>query len=77
MNNVFLEFERAKERWIKDKEQLLDINKSIKLLSSKFDYYEKERKEKDEIIREMQCNAKVMEDNLDKLEKNRLTGAVL
>ena len=77
MNNVFLEFERAKERWIKDKEQLLDINKSIKLLSSKFDYYEKERKEKDEIIREMQCNAKVMEDNLDKLEKKRLTGAVL
>lgn len=35
-----------------------------------------EKKEKDEIIREMQCDAKVIEDKLDKLEKG-LTRAVL
>ena len=71
-----VEFEIAKERWIKGKEQLIDINKFIKLLSSTIGYCERGKKEKDEIIREMQCDAKVIEDKLDKLEKG-LTRAVL
>lgn len=45
-------------------------------MSSAIGYCERGKKEKDEIIREMQCDAKVIEDKLDKLEKG-LTRAVL
>lgn len=32
-----MEYKKAKESWIKSKEQLIDINKSIKLLKEKSD----------------------------------------
>lgn len=69
-NTNVVSLEKAKESQIKDEEQLIDIKKSIKCLSDKFDEYENEREKKDEIVKQLQCNDKVMEDKLDKINKS-------
>ena len=52
--------ESAEYKKIKDKsdKQLQDINDSVSLLSKKFEDYEKKRKEKDQIIKNLQ-NSKI------------------
>ena len=54
--NIFLETAMKKETRIKGEEEINKINKSTSFFGDNFDDYEKERKVKDEIIREMQCN---------------------
>ena len=52
--------ESAEYKKIRDKsdKQLQDINDSVTLLSKKFEDYEKKRKEKDQIIKNLQ-NSKI------------------
>ena len=52
--------ESAEYKKIRDKsdKQLQDINDSVSLLSKKFEDYEKKRKEKDQIIKNLQ-NSKI------------------
>ena len=46
----------TKEIWIKGEKEINKLNKATSFFGDNFDDYEKERKVKDEIIREMQCN---------------------
>ena len=46
----------TKENRIEAEEQLSKLSKATNFFSDNFDDYQKERKVKNEIIREMQCN---------------------
>ena len=54
--NIFLETAMTKENRIEGDEQLGKLSKATNVFSDNFDDYQKERKVKNEIIREMQCN---------------------
>ena len=54
--NIFLETAMTKENRIEGEEQLSKLSKAINFFSDNFDDYKKERKVRNEIIREMQCN---------------------
>ena len=54
--NIFLETAMTKENRIEGDEQLGKLSKATNVFSNNFDDYQKERKVKNEIIREMQCN---------------------
>lgn len=69
IHNVFLESEKAKGNQIKAKEQLLDINNSIKVSSDKFDGHEKERKEKNESLKNYNVMPRLWKINLINLKK--------
>ena len=54
--NIFLETAMTNENRIEGEEQLSKLSKATNFFSDNFDDYQKERKVKNEIIREMQCN---------------------
>ena len=54
--NIFLETAMTKENRIEGEEQLSKLSKATNLFSDNFDDYKKERKVRNAIIREMQCN---------------------
>ena len=61
MINVFLESEKTNENWIKEEDNSLILTNTYEC--------EKERKKKDEIIKQVQCNGKIMADNVISLKK--------
>ena len=54
---------------IKGKLQLKDWNETINFICTKFDKYEKERKEREQIIKNMDENVSVMNKKVEHLEK--------
>ena len=54
--NIFLETAMTKENRIEGEEQLSKLSKATNFFSDNFDDYKKERKVRNSIIREMQCN---------------------
>ena len=54
--NIFLETAMTNENRIEGEEQLSKLSKATNFFSDNFDDYQKERKVKNETIREMQCN---------------------
>ena len=60
MNELFQITSSAKDSQIKGKLQLKDLNEAVNFISTKFDEYEKERKEREQIIK-----------NLEKISKKK------
>ena len=58
----------VKERQIKGESHLNELTKSLKHFSEKIDNYEKERKEKDEIIKTMQGRIDTLSGKIDSLK---------
>ena len=55
---------------IKDDKQLEDLNKSVQLMSDKFDVYEEDCKEKEKIIDSLQCEVSCWKEKTNVIEKN-------
>ena len=69
MNELFQITSSAKDSQIKGKLQLKDLNEAVNFISTKFDEYEKERKEREQIIKNLEENVSVMNKKVEKLEK--------
>ena len=54
---------------IKGDKQLIDLNSSVELLTSKFDKLERERKEKDELINSLQIEVSSLKVEVKNIEK--------
>ena len=63
------ENECAKDRQTKGELQLKDLNEAVNFISTKFDEYEKERKERKQIIKNLEENVSVM--NEEEIWKSR------
>ena len=57
---IFSKTEEIKYRQIKSKQHLLELNKAVTLISEKFDEYEREKLEREKIMKEMQKEIKDM-----------------
>ena len=69
MNELFQITSSSKNSQIKDKLQLKDLNKAVNFIATKFDEYEKERKEREQIIKNLEENVSVMNKKVENLEK--------
>ena len=54
MVKIFKLAQKTSESQIKGEQQLIDLTKSVKYISEQFDEYEKDRKEKEEIIKNLE-----------------------
>ena len=57
---IFSKTEEIKYSQIKSKQHLLELNKAVTLISEKFDEYEREKLEREKIMKEMQKEIKDM-----------------
>ena len=69
MNELFQITFSAKDSQIKGELQLKDLNEAVNFISTKFDEYEKERKERKQIIKNLEENVSVMNKKVENLEK--------
>ena len=58
VSQIFKMLEKTEDRQIKDESQLTDLAKGVEFINQKFDEYEKDRQEKDEIIATLQNELK-------------------
>ena len=57
---IFCKTEETKDNQIKGEQDLLELNKTVTLISKKFDKYEREKVEREKIMNEMQKEIKDM-----------------
>ena len=57
---IFCKIEETKDNQIKGEQDLLELNKTVTLISKKFDKYEREKVEREKIMNEMQKEIKDM-----------------
>ena len=69
MNELFQITSSAKDSQIKGHLQLKDLNEVVNFISTKFNHYEKERKERERIIKNLEENVSVMNKKVENLEK--------
>ena len=69
MNDFYMLDNSNKEIQIKDEKQLLDLTSSVKFLKTKFDELEKERKEEDEWINNLQIEVFSVKAEVKNIEK--------
>ena len=70
VGKIFIMLEKTKDRHIKGECQLTDLAKGIEFITQKFDEYEKDRREKDEIIATLQNELKSASMKVEENEKN-------
>ena len=68
MEELCIASKNTQKSQIKGELQLVSMNKKINFISEKFDKFEKDRREKDEIIKTCQKNTSEMTQRIDKLE---------
>ena len=61
--------QKTNESQIKGEQQLIDLTKSVKYISEQFDEYEKDRKEKEEIIKNLEGKMNNLTETVAKLVK--------
>ena len=59
-----------KDMHIKGEKQLVDLEESVKFITSKFDELEKDRKEKEKIINNLKGEVSYLSENLGKMEES-------
>ena len=69
MNELFQITSCAKDSQIKGHLQLKDLNEVVNFISTKFNHYEKERKEREQIMKNLQEHVSVMNKKVENLEK--------
>ena len=69
MNELFQITSSAKDSQIKGELQLKDLNETTNFICTKSDEYKKERKEKEQIIKNLGENVSSMNKNVENLEK--------
>ena len=74
VGHIFRMLEKTEDRQIKGECQLTDLAKGIEFITQKFDDYEKDRREKDEIIATLQNELKSARMNLEDLGKKKWKG---
>ena len=67
INELFQITSSAKDGQIKGELQLKDLNEAVNFISTKFDEYEKERKEREQIIENLEENVSVMNTKVENL----------
>ena len=70
MKRLFSLVETSKESQIKGESQLTELNKAVSYINDRFDEYERERKEKGKIIKELKEDIPSMKGNIERLEKD-------
>ena len=68
VKELFLLAQGNKEKHIKDKSDLSELTEATDLISGKFDYYERERQEKDKIINELRSELSDLNTSVKNLE---------
>ena len=68
MNELFQITSSAKDSQIKGELQLKDLNEAVNFISTKFDEYEKETKEREQVIKNLEENVSVMNKKVENLE---------
>ena len=71
MNKLFQITSSAKDSQIKGELQLKDLNEAVNFISTRFDQYEKERKEREEVIKNLEEYVSVMNKKIENLYKKR------
>ena len=61
--------QKTNESQIKGEQQLIDLTKSVKHISEQFDEHEKDRKEKEEIIKNLEGKVNNLNETVAKLVK--------
>ena len=69
MNELFQITSSVKDSQIKGELQLNDLNEAVNFISTKFDDSEKERKEREQIIKNLEENVSVMNKKVENLKK--------
>ena len=69
INELFRISSSAKDNQIKGELQRKDLNEAVNFISTKFDEYEKERKEREQIIKNLEENVSVMNKKVENLER--------
>ena len=69
MVEMFKLTQKTNESQIKGEQQLIDLTKSVKYISEQFDEYEKDRKEKEEIIKILEGKVNNLTETVAKLVK--------
>ena len=69
MNEMFQITSSAKDSPIKGELQLKDLNETINFIRTKFEEYEKERKEMEQIIKNLEKKVSVTNKKVENLEK--------
>ena len=69
MNHLYMVANSNKELLIKGDKQLLDLTSSVEFLTSKFDELERERKEKDKLINNLQVEVSSLKVKVENLGK--------
>ena len=69
MIEMFMLAQKTNESQIKGEQQLIDLTKSVKFISEQFDAYEKDRKEKEEIIKNLEGKVNNLTETVAKLIK--------
>ena len=69
MNELFQTTSSAKDSQFKGELRLKDLNETVNFISTKFDKYEKERKEREQLIENLEENVSVMNKKVENLEK--------
>ena len=69
MVKIFKLAQKTSESQIKGEQQLIDLTKSVKYISEQFDEYEKDRKEKEEIIKNLEGKVNNLTETVAKLVK--------
>ena len=62
--------ETSKESQIKGESQLTELTKAVSYINDRFDEYDRERKEKDKIIKELKDDISSMKGNIERPEKD-------
>ena len=68
VKELFLLAEENKEKHIKGESDLRELTKAIDLISGKFDDYERERREKDKIIKKLKSKVSDLNTSVKNLE---------
>ena len=69
MNELFQITSRAKDSQINSELQPKDLNEAVNFISAKFDEYEKGRKERQQIIKDLEKNVSLINKKVENLEK--------
>ena len=71
MNELFQITFSTKDSQIKGELQLKELNEAVNFISTRFDQYEKERKEREEVIKNLEEYVSVMNKKIENLYKKR------
>ena len=68
VKKLFLRVQQNEEKHIKDEKDLSELPKAIDLISGKFDDYERQRREKDKIVKELKSEVFDLNTSVKNLE---------